>query len=76
MWVRTARFSTEDDVQPGLLYRWVRDVEDTHWRGEVWCLRETAPGFPGADFRGLKAASSIWERNPETDWSEVIDAPH
>ena len=75
VWVLTPRFSAVDDVQPGLLYRWERDVEDTHWRGHVHCLRETAPGFRGPDFRGDVPASRLRERDPVTDWSPEIDGP-
>lgn len=73
VWVVTPRFSSEDDVQPGLLYAWVRDVDDRVWRAEVWCTRETAPGVPGPDFRGTRSANNVAPRDREQHWSEYID---
>ncbi|WP_157519137.1 hypothetical protein [Modestobacter sp. Leaf380] len=46
MWVTTPPFSAGDDVQPGLLCAWERDVDDAIWRARVWCLRETRTRVP------------------------------
>lgn len=73
VWVTTPRFSSEDDVQPGLLYAWERNVEDTAWRARVWCLRETAPGVRGPDFRGTRSANNVRPRDPVREWSPEID---
>ncbi|KQS54507.1 hypothetical protein ASG36_20590 [Geodermatophilus sp. Leaf369] len=73
MWVTKPRFSSVDDVQPGLLYAWERDRYALIWRARVWCLRETAPGFPGPDFRGTVVASRVAPRDPRTHWSVAID---
>ncbi|WP_157499029.1 MULTISPECIES: hypothetical protein [Geodermatophilaceae] len=73
VWVTKPRFSSVDDVQPGLLYAWERDRYALIWRARVWCLRETAPGFPGPDFRGTVVASRVAPRDPRTHWSVAID---
>ena len=73
VWVTTPRFSAGDDVQPGLLHAWERDVEDVIWRARVWCLRETAPGFPGPDFRGTVPATQVERRDRDEFWCERID---